>query len=50
VALPFTPVSPLLGLTAVPFAFVAAMSLIVGLYLVAAEAAKHLFCARSVRL
>ncbi len=45
VALPFTPLAPPLGLTAVPFAFVAAMVLIVALYVLSAEAAKRLFYA-----
>jgi P-type Mg2+ transporter len=42
-ALPFTPIAPLLGFAAVPATFVGAMALIVVLYIVAAEAAKRLF-------
>jgi P-type Mg2+ transporter len=42
-ALPFTPVAPALGLSAIPASFVGAMTLIVFLYIVAAEAAKRFF-------
>jgi P-type Mg2+ transporter len=43
VALPFTPIAPLLGLAAVPIGFVVAMSIIVVLYTGAAEVAKRWF-------
>ena len=42
-ALPFTPIAPVLGFGAVPTSFVGAMALIVLLYIVAAEAAKRYF-------
>jgi Mg2+-importing ATPase len=42
-ALPFTPIAPVLGFGAVPASFVGAMALIVLLYIVAAEAAKRFF-------
>ena len=42
-AMPFTPVAPMLGFSAVSARFVGAMALIVLLYLVAAEAAKRFF-------
>ena len=42
-ALPFTPIAPALGFSAVPPSFVAVMAVIVGLYVVAAEVAKRYF-------
>ena len=42
-ALPFTPLAPVLGFGAVPARFVSAMAVIVWLYIVAAEAAKRFF-------
>jgi P-type Mg2+ transporter len=41
--LPFTPVAPVLGFSAVPASFVGAMALIVFVYIIAAEAAKRFF-------
>jgi Mg2+-importing ATPase len=42
-ALPFTPIASALGFSAVPASFVAAMVVIVGLYVIAAEVAKRYF-------
>jgi Mg2+-importing ATPase len=42
-ALPFTPIAPALGFSAVPPSFVAVMGVIVGFYVVAAEVAKRYF-------
>ena len=42
-ALPFTPVAPALGFSAIPANFVGAMVVIVFLYIISAEGAKRLF-------
>ncbi len=44
--IPFTPLAPLLGFTALPFHFLLVLGAIVALYVIAAEGVKHVFYQR----